>query len=194
MRRSERGFTLIELLVVIAIVALIAAAASMSTFQVMNVTKRSNNHVTVVRQVQNAGYWICRDALMAENVVVDNQTPSNFLILTWVEWDYEEGEEGSVYHKVTYSFQDLSNGIGKLSREHSTYNADQEPIESETNLVAEYVYYNSDDSDDPDNTNATYEPPVEAPEQAPVLTVQITASLGEASETREYQVLPRPDF
>ena len=187
MKRGERGFTLIEVLVVIAIVASITAAATMSTFQVFNVTRRSNDHVVAVRQVQNAGYWISRDALMAENIVVDNQTPSNFLVLTWTEWSYEPGGV-STYHEVTYSYslQDLSSDvIWKLSREHSTYDADQEP-ESETNLVAEYIDYDpSMGFDGP--TWADYENP-------PVLTVQITSSLGEASETREYRVLPRPDF
>jgi prepilin-type N-terminal cleavage/methylation domain-containing protein len=193
MKRSERGFTLIEVLVVIAIVAIISAAATMSTFQVFNVTRRSNDHMVTIRQVQNAGYWISRDALMAENIVVDNQTPSNFLVLTWTEWSYEPGGV-STYHEVTYSIEVLPDEIPKIWREHSTYDADQEPIESEQTLIAEYIYYDSEDPENHTDTEATYEPPDEAPDQAPVLTVQITSSLGEASETREYRVLPRPDF
>ncbi len=180
MKRGERGFTLIEVLVVIAIVATISAAATMSTFQVFNVTRRSNDHMVTVRQVQNAGYWISRDALMAQNIVVDNDPETDeFLTLKWTEWGYD-GD--SVYHEVTYFFQDLPDDIGKLIRIHSSDGPDEQT------LVAEYIDYNLD------NTYATYEPPDEPPEQAPVLTVQITSSLGEASETREYRVLPRPDF
>ena len=189
MKRGERGFTLIEVLVVIAIVATISAAATMSTFQVFNVTRRSNDHVVTVRQVQNAGYWISRDALMAESVVVDNDPETDeFLTLTlkWTEWNYD-GD--SVYHEVTYSIEDLSpDGIGKLIRTHSSDGPDEQT------LIAEYIYYDSEDPENHTDTEATYEPPDEAPEQAPVLTVQITSSLGEASETREYRVLPRPDF
>jgi hypothetical protein len=144
--------------------------------------------MVTIRQVQNAGYWISRDALMAENIVVDNQTPSSFLVLTWIEWSYDKKED-STYHSVTYSIEVLPDEIPKIWREHSiSMKVDDEYVETEskTNLVAEHIYYNSDNLDDPDNPYATYD--------TSVLTVQITSSLGEASETREYRVLPRPDF
>lgn len=189
MKRSEGGFTLIELLLVVAIVALMAGAATMATFQVINVTKRSNNHMTAIRQVQNAGYWISHDALMAENVA-DNLTPPGFLTLTWTEWGYDEDKKGeetdTIYHSVTYSFQDLSDGIGKLRRTHwSRVGEDEQTLVAET-LVAEYIYYNPDDPDDPDNPTASSD--------NSVLTMQITASLGEARETKEYTVWHRPNF
>ena len=194
MKRGERGFTLIEVLVVIAIAALITTAATMSTFQAFNVTRRSNDHMATVRQVQNAGYWISRDALIAQNIVVgddpETEEELEFLTLTWTEWDYDWRED-SEYHSVTYSFpfQYLSSdGVGKLIRTHSSDGPDEQT------LVAEYIYYDSEDPENHTDTEATYKAPVEAPEQAPVLTVQITSFLGEASETREYQVLPRPDF
>lgn len=178
MKRGERGFTLIEVLVVIAIVASIAAAATMSTFQVLNVTRSSNDHMVVIRQVQNAGYWISRDALMAQNIVVDDDPgTAEFLTLKWTEWGYDENSE---YHEVTYSI-DLSDEIRKIRRTHLING-----VPSEQTLVAEHIDYDpSMGFDGP--TWADYENP-------PVLTVQITSSLGEASETREYRVLPRPDF
>jgi len=176
MKQSERGFTLIETLVGIAILALIAGAATMATFQVINVTKSSNDHITAVRQVQNAGYWISRDALMAENVIVDDLTPPDFLILNWTEWGYDED---STYHSVRYSFQDLSDGIGKLRRTYWSSAGINEEI-----LVAEYIYYNPGDSDN--TTKASY--------PSSVLTVQIAASFEEANETREYRVWHRPNF
>jgi len=186
MKRSERGFTLIELLISIAIVALMAGAATMATFQVINVTKSSNDQMTVIRQVQNAGYWISHDTLMAENVIVDNLTPSSFLILTWTEWSYEEDED-SIYHSVTYSLQDRSDGIRTLKRQHLIYIYDDEleeweETENTITLVAEHI----------DTTYATYEP--DEPDEAPVLTVQIAASRGDAGETREYRIWHRPDF
>ena len=178
MRRGERGFTLIEVLVVIAIVAIISAAATMSTFQAFNVTRRSNDHVVTIRQVQNAGYWISRDALMAQTIVVDDDDPGTpeleFLTLKWTEWSYDDASD---YHKVTYSIEDLSDGIGKIRRTHLTNG-----VPSEQTLVAEHIDYTGE----PDTTWATYDPRV--------LTIQITSSVGEASETREYRVLPRPDF
>jgi len=186
MRPSERGFTLIELLVAIALVALIAVAATMATFQVITGTERNNNHMTVIRQVQNAGFWISQDALMAESVITDNLTPPDLLTLTWTEWGY--GEEASTYHLVTYSFQDLSDGIGKLKRQHLIYDDEGGVTGNTTTLVAQYIYYNLDDPDDPDNPTAIYQSP------PPVLTVQIASSLGEAKEIREYRVWRRPNF
>ena len=140
-KRDQRGFTLIELLVALAIVALIAGAAVMTMFQVINVTKSSNDRMTVIRQVQNAGYWISHDTLMAQSVVVDDDPETaEFLILTWTEWGY--GED-STYHSVTYSFQDLSDGIGKLKRTYKVGDG-----EGETTLVAEYI--------DSGNSNFTF--------------------------------------
>ena len=182
MKRGERGFTLIELLVVMAIVALIAGAATMSIFQVINVTRSTNDHMTAIRQAQNAGYWISRDALMAEHMIVGADPETTFFLkLTWTEWGFGGG---SIYHSVTYSLQDLSGGIGKLERQHLIYDAVGEEIGNTTTFVAEYIYYNSDDLDNTtmvDYTNL-------------VLTAQITASFGEATETKEYTVWPRPNF
>jgi len=175
--RGEKGFTFVELLVVMGIVALLAGAASVTTVQVITVTKQGSDHMTAVRQAQNAGYWISRDALMAENVVVDDDPETaDFLILNWTEWGYDED---SVYHVVTYSFQDLSEDHGKLKRTYwNSTGAGKETV------IAEHIYYNPDD---PENTT-------EADYTTPVLTVRIAASLGEASETREYTVWCRPEF
>jgi len=180
MKRSERGFTFIEFLVVMAIVALIAGAAGATTLQLFASTERSNNHMTAVRQVQNAGYWISRDALMAEST--DNVTTHpEFLILNWTEWGYDED---SIYHKVTYSFEDMPGGLKKLKRTHWSRVGTNEPTLVAETLVAEYIYY---DPDDPDNTTkASYE--------SSVLTVQIAAAIGEANEIKEYRVWHRPNF
>ena len=178
MKRSERGFTLIELLVVLAISAVITIAAGMATVQVISVTRNSNDNMTVIRQVQSAGYWISRDALMAEYASVGSN-PEDFLTLNWTEWSHDEDED-SIYHTVTYSFQGLSaDGIGKLIRTYSS--SDGANVQT---LVAEYIYY---DASDPSNTTkVSYVPPV--------LTLQVASVAGEVTEVREYQVRHRPDF
>ena len=176
MRRGEKGYTNIELIVALAIIALIGGATAAATFQVFKGTERNNNHMTAVRQVQNAGYWISRDMQMAQSVTADNLTATDFLVLSWTETDYTDDPP---YHSVTYFFEDLTDGIGKLKRSHwSSAGANEET------LIAEYVYY---DPDDPDNTSkASY--------QSPVLTVQLTALLEKILETREYRINRRSNL
>jgi len=176
MRQAENGFSLIEVIVVTAVVALIAGAASMTMFQVVKSTESSNDRMTAGNQVQNAGYWISRDAQMAESVTTDDLTPPYFLILKWTDWGYDED---SIYHSVVYSLEDVSGGIGKLKRTH------QDSVGTdEQRLVAEYVYYNPSD---PDNTTkASYE--------SRVLTLKLVAVFGDAEETREYRIYRRPSF
>ena len=177
MRYSERGFTLIELAVAVAIIALIGSAAAATTFQVIRGSQSGNNRMTAVRQVQNAGYWIGRDVQMAESVDADGLSFPDFIVLNWTERDYSGGD--SIYHSVSYFFEDLSDDIGKLKREHwSSAGA------NEQTLVADYIYY---DPDGPDNSSkVSY--------QSPVLTLQLTAISGDAFETREYRIQRRPNL
>ena len=176
MKLGEKGFTYVELIVAITIMALASGAAAIATFQVLKGTERNNNYMTAVRQVQNAGYWISRDAQMAQSVTADNLIAPDFLILTWTETDYTDDP---TYHSVTYFFEDLTDGTGKLKRNHwSSAGA------NEQTLIAEYIYYNPDD---PDNTSkASY--------QSPALTVQLAALAEEILETREYKINRRSNF
>lgn len=177
MKQGKNGFTLIGLAVTLAVMSIIGSAAAVATFQVVKSTGRNESHMTAVRQVQNAGYQISHDAQMAESVVVDNLEPPNFLVLNWTEQAYDGGD--STYHSVSYFFEGLSDGIGKLKRNHwSSAGA------SEETLVAAYIYY---DPADPENTSKlTY--------QSPVLTVRLIALYEEARETREYKVIRRPNL
>ncbi len=176
MKHGERGFTIIEVVVAAGIIALIAGAATMTTFQVVNDTERARDQMTVVRQVENAGYWISRDTQMSERVSAENLTPPEFLIINWTEWGYDED---SVYHSVTYSIEDVSGGIGKLKRTHQDSEGTNEQM-----LVAQYIYY---DPGDPVNTsNVSY--------QDQVLTLKIVSLFGDAQEAREYKIYRRPNF
>ena len=176
-QKVEKGFTLIEVAMAIAVLALIALAGTAVTFQALKATGQSNDRMTAIPQVQNAGYWISLDTKMAESIFVDNLEPPNFIILNWTEHDYEEGDP--TYHSVTYFIEDLSDGIGKLKRNHrSSTGSDEET------LIAQYIYY---DPGDPDNTSvATY--------TSPKLTVRLRALFGDVSVTREYEAVRRPNL
>lgn len=173
MKHGERGYTLIELIIAITIMVLASGTAGAAIFQILRNTERNNNHITAVRQVQNAGYWISRDAQMAQSISADNLTLPDFLVVNWTEWD-DAGDP--TYHSVRYFFEDLTDGIYKLKRNHwSSGGAD------EYTLIAEYIYYDPDDVDV--TSKASY--------QEPIVTVRLTALFKETLETREYRVKHR---
>ncbi len=168
MKYGEKGFTLLETVIAIALIAVATGSAGAATFQIFRNTERNNDYITAVRQVHNAGYWISRDTQMAQSVA----TEPGFLTLSWTE----DATGDPIYHSVTYSFEDLTDGIGKLKRNHvSSAGADEET------LVAQYIYYDPNDVDD--TSKASY--------QSPVLTVQLTALFKETLETREYKIKHR---
>ena len=176
MIQSEKGISTIELIVACAIIGLIGSAASMSIFQVFNVTEKSNESLKISSQVQNAGHWISRDTYTADSIIADNLSSPDFVVLNWTERDYVNDD---IYHSITYFFDELSGGIGNLKRNHWSSAGEDQDI-----LVAKYISY---DSDDPVNTsNVSY--------QKPVLAVKLTALYGDADETREYRISRRQNF
>ena len=176
MKKGQRGFTLIELLISVAIMAAIGATAAMAVNQVSKGTEYSNNSITAVRQVQNAGYSIRKDVLRAHGIVTDNLTAPEFLIVNWTEWD--ENDE-PIYHTATYSIEDLDNDIGTLTRSHWS----SDGLNQKT-TIAEYVYYNLGDS--VNRTEVSYD--------CPQLTLKLTAIFQGDRESREYIITRRPTF
>jgi len=167
MKQGEEGFTLIEIVMVIAIIALIAGAATMVTFQLVRGTERSNDHMTAVNQVQNAGYWISRDTQMAKIVTATDLTPPDFLILFW-------GEEESDKPQVTYTLEVMPGTELKKLQRRLSINGEPES----TTFVAQYI--------DPDKTSCNF--------NGNKLTLTVTAAGGSGSpksETRVYEVTPR---
>jgi type II secretory pathway pseudopilin PulG len=174
MSQDERGFNTIEIIVVVLIISLIALGTGTTIFQVMRGTKQCDSHMTSLRQVQSAGYWITRDAQMADNVATDNLGGTEFLVLGWTEVD---DSENTIDHSVTYFFEDLSEGIGTLKRNHSS----SAGLDNEI-LVAQYIYYNPTD---PANTsNVSY--------VSPTLITKLMSIFEDTSNTAEYRVSCRP--
>lgn len=104
--RNEKGITLVELLVAMLVTGIITASITATVWQVFTINSRSLNHMTAVRQVQSAGYWVSQDALMAQTVNTENLSgPQDIVQLSWTDWD------GTV-HNVTYSID----GNSRLER------------------------------------------------------------------------------
>lgn len=177
MKRGQRGVTLIELQVAITIGALIAIAATISTIQLMKYSSSVTDRMTAIRHVENAGYWIARDAETAGNVTVDGLTFPNFMVMTWTVYGYDGAP--SVHHSVTYAFADFSQGVGKLKRTHWSSGG-----ANETTLISEYIYY---DVADPSNTSkASY--------QSSELAVTLTGRYGSATRSKVYTIVRRANF
>lgn len=176
MKKGQRGFTIIELQVAIAIMTLVAIAATISVIQVLKFSPVVADRFTAIRHVQNAGNWITRDAEMAEEIKTTGLTYPDFLLFTWMIYGYDG--EPSVFHKVTYSFTDVSQGVGKLKRTYwNTAGA------SEQNLIAEYIFY--DPSDPGNTTTGIY--------QNPEFTIKLTGRFRGVSKSEEYKVVHRPN-
>lgn len=176
MKQGEKGFVFVELLIALGIMALVVEATGMTIFQTMKSTQRNTNQITVIRQVQNAGYWISRDAQMAQSAKTENLTAPDFLILYWTMWD---SEQNSIYHSVTYSIEAGTDGVGKLKRQHWSSDGI-----NEWTLIADYIYCSASDTEN--TSKASY--------QNGELTVKLTALAGTVQETREYRITRRLDF
>jgi len=177
MNQSERGFFSIESVVAVFLMVLLAVAANMTVFQTIKITRQSDSHITALLQVQNASYWISRDAQSAENVTTDNLSGTEFLVLSWTEVvSSDNTTDNTTDHTITYFFTGLSGGIGDLKRNHVSSRG----INNET-LVAEYIYYNA--SDPASSSNVSY--------VSPALTIKLTAIRDDNQETREYLVSSR---
>ena len=166
--RNQRGFTLIELMVAICIASLIIGAITMTIFQVLVNPAQSSNHMTAVKQVENAIHWMRCDVVQAQ--IIEPSGSSGFpLKLTWIDWNNTKSE-------VTYNLQN-----DRLQREYVTHNADSALTDNQTRVVAEYI-----DSDSA-MTNCLV--------IGSVLTLKITATVTgfiDSSESRLVDIAARP--
>jgi prepilin-type N-terminal cleavage/methylation domain-containing protein len=99
LKKSDKGFTLIELLVAISIAAFVTAAASMTIITMIRLSPQSNNWAIALRQVQDTGYWISRDVMMAD--IITPGTGSTFIILTVPQTDNPDNKS------IVYEFQTI---------------------------------------------------------------------------------------
>ena len=119
-------------------------------------------HMLAVRQVQTAGYWVSTDALQARNVTAPG--PTGFpLNLQWTDSE-------SHNHNMTYTLEPMD-GLYKLQRSDGATNI----------VVGRYLT---------DDTICSWNP------TARVLTFTVEASVtgarGPETETRTYEIEPRP--
>lgn len=169
--KNERGITLIELTLAIAIVAILTTGFTMTFHQVATANARSAAHMTAVKQVESALYWINRDVQMSQEIVTGNDPAGTGFPLTLSWTDYS----GNNDYQAIYSLVD-----NVLVRTYTVTGS--EPSGPTDTTVAEYI------SMDSANTNCQY--------SEGVVDLTFTASVGDtylSSETRTYQVKRRTD-
>jgi prepilin-type N-terminal cleavage/methylation domain-containing protein len=172
MKTNERGFTLIEVIIGIAILAMVVFGASITIIQVGKLNPSMDASLAIKNDMQNADYWITRDAQMARSITTQDLPYNDFLILTWVEFT-EAGNP--IDHTVTYFFDESDGETGILKRNHSSSTG-----ENQDTLIARYIRY---DPGDPDNTSwVSYE--------NGRLTAKLIAFYGDNSETNVINVTP----
>jgi len=165
MQGNQRGFTLVEVMVGVVIMALVGLAAAIAIIQVVN-AGRNSSHMSALRQVQTAGYWVSRDGLQAQGVSIAEGTGFP-LELTWQDWDDYE------VHQVVYSLQDMPSGSLKKLWRQETINGG-EPTNT---LVARYI-----------DTSAT-----SCQWDGSQITFEVSATLEQQTESRTYEIKPRPE-
>ncbi len=167
--KNQKGFTLIEILVALGIFGLVAAAASGTIVQVIQ-SSRTTDHMTALRQVQSAGYWVSHDGVQAQQVTI-SAAPGLPFTLTWTDWDDND------IHEVEYSLQqDMA--VDYLQRKEVVNGEAANPIIA---IVGQYI--------DPDNTLC--EPFDQELGGGETFTFTVTATMNQQTETRTYEIKPR---
>jgi type II secretory pathway pseudopilin PulG len=177
LHKDQRGFSILELVIVILLTSLITTAITTTFFQVFNMNTRTANHMTAVSQVQQAGKIVSEDMLEAQplsGMIDDNPSgPGEFLILGWIALN------STATHKVIYTLEDMPSGDFQiLWRDYYIKEGESEFEHDSTTKVAEYI--------NPAETSCDWD------WDSSVLTFKVTATVGDESETRIYEVRPRP--
>jgi prepilin-type N-terminal cleavage/methylation domain-containing protein len=176
LRKDQRGFSLLELIIVIGLTGLVTAAITMTVFQVFNMNTRTANRMAAVSQVQQAGKLVSEDILEAQSV---NCTESSGFPLTFTRTDPETDDN----YEVIYTLEDMPSGdYERLERKLTITPTAGEPTTT-VSIVAEYIDISIDPDTGKAKTNCKWD--------GVVLTFTVTATVGDESETRVYEVNPR---
>ena len=134
MKRRTAGFTLLEVVVVTVIVALIANGVLVSVFHVLRNSESSENKISAITAVQNAGYWISMDARKAQEVTAQAFSEGRTIILSWDE--RLEGDTEST-DGLDYAFS--GDGGNNWSSYYQAFRGSYPPGTFSTTLPEEYL-------------------------------------------------------
>jgi prepilin-type N-terminal cleavage/methylation domain-containing protein len=118
LKSGQRGFTLIEMLVALAITGFMISGVASTVSQVITVNALSANRMQVIKQVENAGNSLFRDAQMAKNAVPGTGTSLVKLTLT---------DLSTIEYTIT------NNQLKRIYTDHSN------PAKNTTTLISENI-------------------------------------------------------
>ena len=175
---KQNGFTMIEMLIAIAIASAIGGGILLSIYQTSSYQAMDKARMTCVKNLENAIHYVVQDAQMAQSIEPDvNADGLPFpLEMRWTEWDINSPE---YEHTVTYSLTG-----DELKREHLANDAAGAETANDVNVLARYI------DSDTTKTNCSYTEGV----LSVTLTATITGFPKEISETRDMEIIPRPDW
>jgi len=179
LHKNQKGFTLIEVLITVAMLAGIGVVTTAAIGQLVQ-SNRTSNHMAAVRQVQQAGYWVNRDGVQAQNINTSNVTGNGGFPLT-LSWNWTDLGEGGEAHEVVYNLTPAG-GLYELRRQETVVNTTTTVVGS-TTVVGQYIHF---DAESPSSTECSWN----ATEW--LLTINITAKVGLQTESRTYEIKPRP--
>ena len=171
--RRQAGFTLIELIISVAITGLISGGIAFAIMQVFSINSNASNQMTALREVQRAGYYISSDAEMAKSINIGDNPETlhkvEFVSINWSDWD-------GIDYQAEYTLNPESRELRR------SYYKDGVLI-YEDSLIARYI------DTDPEKTNCQLD--------SNRLIFTVTAYIEgfeDASETRVYEITPRPSI
>ena len=164
LHKNQRGLTLVELLIAILLAGIVTAGITITIGHMFAWTTRTNNHMTAVRQVQSAGYWVSRDVLQSQPSKIVSAANGEFLRLGWVDSD-------NLDIVVLYVIEDA-----KLKRSYTVDGT------TTSTYIAQFI--------DPDQTSFD----IDGSKYIFTVRANVGAgSVHERTETRQYHIDPRPD-
>ena len=166
--RNEDGFQLMSLVIAVAISAMIISGIVITINHLYDVSSDRTSQLVAVREVQNAGSWLTRDAEKASEISVTYDADGFPLTLTWTDSDENE-------HEAVYTLLPTN----RLQREHYI-NKITNPDPDATTLLASYI--------DLDNTSCSISANNEL---VACITATVNIEAASCTETRTYRIFPR---